>query len=75
MHYTGTIFSYKPFNFELDFEPAQEIYNWILNVQEHVEMIPRSLLFARNEHNSQMRSIPTLELETGLQKESQGKKG
>ena len=75
MHYTGTTFSYKPFNFELDFEPAQEIYNWILNVQEYAEMIPRSLLFARNDPNSQIRSIPTLELESGLQKESQEKKG
>ena len=27
MHYTGTIFSYKPFNFERGFVPAQEIYN------------------------------------------------
>ena len=44
-------------------------------MQQHADMIPQSLLFARNEHNLQMRSIPTLEFETRLQKESQGKKG
>ena len=75
MHYTGTIFSYKPFNFEPNFVPAQEIYNWIGSMQQHTDMIPRSLLFAQNEHNLQMRSIPTLDLEAGLRKESQGKKG
>ena len=75
MHYTGTIFSYKPFNFEQNFVPAQEIYNWIGKVQQHTDMIPRSLLFAQNEHNLQICSIPTVELEAGLQKESQGTKG
>ena len=39
-HYTGTIFSYKPFNFEPNFEPGQEIYNWIGNMQQHADMIP-----------------------------------
>ena len=44
-------------------------------MQQHTDMIPRSLLFAQNEHNVQICSIPTVELEAGLQKESQGTKG
>ena len=55
--------------------PDKEIFNWLVNVQEYAGKIPRSLLFARNDPNSQKYSIPILELETALQQESQGKKG
>ena len=53
MHYTGTIFRYKPFIWELGFVPDEEIFNWLVNVQGCATKIPRSLLFARNHPNLQ----------------------
>ena len=47
MHYTGTIFSYKPFIGEFDFVPHTEIFNWLVNLQSYGNKIPRSLLFAK----------------------------
>ena len=43
-HYTGTIFSYKPFIGELDVVPHDEIFDWLVNLQSHGNKIPRSLL-------------------------------
>ena len=74
MHYTGTIFSYKPFIGEFDFVPDTEIFSWLVNLQSYGNKISRSLLFARNHPNSQTYSIPILELETALQQEYREKR-
>ena len=70
MHYTGTIFSYKPFIGKFDFVLDAEIFNWFVNLQSYGNKIRRSLLFARNHPSSQKYSIPILELETATQQDA-----
>ena len=74
MQYTGTIFSYKPFIWELDFVPDTEIYDWLVNLQSYGNKIPRALLFARNHPSWPKYSILNLELETATQQDAGEKK-
>ena len=74
MHYTGTIFSYKPFICNVDFVPHEEIFNWLINLQIYEKKIPRALLFARNQPSCQKYSVPNLELETATHSDAAAKK-
>ena len=63
-HYTGTIFSYKPFLWDHEYEAFDEISNWLVNLETGYNNIPRELLFARNQHSCHNYSNPSLELKT-----------
>ena len=65
MNYTGTIFSYKPFCCDEEFEAFDSKTDWLKNLTKMYKLIPRELLFERKQHSisdHQNDSDPTLEL-------------
>ena len=62
MYYTGTIFSYKPFCYDEEFEVFDSKTDWLKNLTKVYKLIPRELLFARNQHSHHNYSNPCLEL-------------
>ena len=65
MNYTGTIFSYKPFCCDEEYEAFDFKTDWLKNLTKVYKLIPRELLFARKHHSisgHQNDSNPNLEL-------------
>ena len=60
--YTGTIFSYKPFRRDKEYEAFDSKTDWLENLTKVYKLIPRELLFARKHHSHQNDSNAHLEL-------------
>ena len=62
MNYTGTIFSYKPFCCDEEYEAFDSKTDLLGNLTKVYKFIPRESLFARNQHSHHNYSNPRLEL-------------
>ena len=60
--YARTIFSYKIFRCDEEYETFDSKTDWLENLTKVYKLIPRELLFARNQHSHHNYSNPRLEL-------------